>query len=307
MCATVPAPGTYNILDPRVAVRPAPYALYALGGSPGPVGPAGPAGPPGPPGDSHWQINGSATYYNDGFVGIGESDPLANLHLRTGDLMLDGSSLFGEDAVLEGSDAILGMYSSGGGGFGSGVVLGEMSAGALVNKWAMVKRTSQAGDRLFFTFGTDPNYGLNPVRVAFHPEGYVAMGTDPLFFDTESTLTINTGTDQHGVLVYANAQGGSAIGLHAGPVGFSGVPKNAWFDGGMGGWNRYDVAMGSSKIETEPSGRMTLATAEANANPIQFENAMYLGVRACEPARGLVPAFQRRAWTAGYLHSVQRR
>jgi len=51
----------------------------------GPVGPAGPIGQQGLPGDSHWLLNGSNTYYNDGDVGIGTSSPLCDLHvLRSG-------------------------------------------------------------------------------------------------------------------------------------------------------------------------------------------------------------------------------
>jgi len=75
-----------TVLAPRQAVRPAPMALFALAGNegpPGPQGPEGPEGPEGPPGDSHWQINGTATFYNDGNVGIGTNSPSALLELVT--------------------------------------------------------------------------------------------------------------------------------------------------------------------------------------------------------------------------------
>jgi len=44
-------------------------------GDPGPEGPRGPQGDQGPPGDSHWELNGTGTYYIDGNVGIGVADP----------------------------------------------------------------------------------------------------------------------------------------------------------------------------------------------------------------------------------------
>ncbi|MDX2018203.1 MAG: hypothetical protein SFY95_11275, partial [Planctomycetota bacterium] len=40
----------FTALTPRVAIRPAPYALYAANSQPGPTGPTGPAGPQGPQG-----------------------------------------------------------------------------------------------------------------------------------------------------------------------------------------------------------------------------------------------------------------
>jgi hypothetical protein len=64
--------GAYVPLTPRQHLSAAPYALWAMSGNPG---------PPGPPGDSHWQIDGTATYYSAGFVGVGTSAPLTPLHV----------------------------------------------------------------------------------------------------------------------------------------------------------------------------------------------------------------------------------
>jgi hypothetical protein len=62
--------GEYVTLSPRQRLAAAPYALWAMSGNPG---------PPGPPGDSHWQMNGTATYYSAGFVGVGTDAPMTPL------------------------------------------------------------------------------------------------------------------------------------------------------------------------------------------------------------------------------------
>ncbi len=269
-------------------------------GMQGPPGIQGPVGPAGPMGDSQWLLNSTATYYPAGNVGIGNSDPLALLHASSNDLGLaaDPSALFGEEMLLEASDSILGLYSTGGGGFGSGIVLGEMTGGALVSKWAMVKRTAAAGDRLFFTFGSDPSYGINPVRVAFHPDGLVAMGTAAPFFSGESTLTVNTGPDQHGVLVFSDSQQGSAIGLHAGPAGFSSVAKNAFFDSG---WNRFDDNLGAYLQEVTPAGDVNFLTAPAGADPITFNASFSLTSDGRAGVGGTDPNTRFRVLDSGSL------
>lgn len=76
-----------QVLQPRQAVSPSPVALFALSGNEGPPGEQGPQGepgeqgPPGDPGDSHWGLNAGATYYMDGYVGIGTNDPEYSLHV----------------------------------------------------------------------------------------------------------------------------------------------------------------------------------------------------------------------------------
>ena len=105
-------PCEYASLSPRQEITPAPYALYAQSGTPGPIGLTGATGDTGPQGiqgvqgdtgpqgiqgvqgdigaqgiqgiqglagDSHWLLNGAATYYNTGNVGIGLTHPAARL------------------------------------------------------------------------------------------------------------------------------------------------------------------------------------------------------------------------------------
>lgn len=51
-------------------------------GDTGEPGPQGPVGPQGPAGDSHWRVSGTDTYYSDGSVGVGTSNPGATLEVR---------------------------------------------------------------------------------------------------------------------------------------------------------------------------------------------------------------------------------
>lgn len=67
-----------------------PQGVQGPAGAQGAAGPQGlqglpgPSGPQGPAGDSHWLINGLATYYSTGNVGIGTSTPTQPLHVVNG-------------------------------------------------------------------------------------------------------------------------------------------------------------------------------------------------------------------------------
>src|SRR6056297_2440447 len=68
-----------STLTPRQRVHAAPMAMFALAGN---EGPPGADGAEGPPGDSHWIINGTATAYLDGNVGVGVPDPAGALDVH---------------------------------------------------------------------------------------------------------------------------------------------------------------------------------------------------------------------------------
>jgi hypothetical protein len=81
-------------------------------------GEQGPQGEPGLPGDTHWSLNGVDTYYNDGNVGIGTSNPSeklevdGNAHIE-GDLTWASKTSYVSISAAEFIPSIAGMnYSS---------------------------------------------------------------------------------------------------------------------------------------------------------------------------------------------------
>jgi hypothetical protein len=69
-----------------------PSGQQGLKGDQGPAGLPGQQGAKGNPGDSHWGLNGSATYYSGGNVGIGTSNPNTMLHINGKGLDNTGST-----------------------------------------------------------------------------------------------------------------------------------------------------------------------------------------------------------------------
>lgn len=72
-------------------------------------------------GSSFWTDNGNdISNTNIGDVGVGTSLPLAKLHVEGNDQSLAQTALASDDVVVEASDAVLGLYSTDGGGLGLG-------------------------------------------------------------------------------------------------------------------------------------------------------------------------------------------
>lgn len=147
------------------------------------------------------------------------------LTLRTEDIDLDSSgAVFGEDLMLEADDAVLGMYSTQGGSFGSAVVLGELDGmGNFVDKWAMTRRTSIGNGELQFTYGSSPNYGNNQLNFAIGTNGnawlrgMLAQGSSAVSKHNISTIqhAIETLLQIRGVRYQWNADDKEDIGFIA--------------------------------------------------------------------------------------------
>ncbi|MEM9314337.1 MAG: tail fiber domain-containing protein [Pseudomonadota bacterium] len=134
-------------------------------------------------------VDGAFIVEAPGGFGINEADPRAVLHVTDRNLFLSPDDVVGDDVLIEDIDAVAGIYSSPAQFFGSAVVLGETTTGGLVDKWAMVRETTQgSGDSdLNFTFGTDENYGQNPPQVTFTESGGA--------FKADGSTTWNTNSD----------------------------------------------------------------------------------------------------------------
>lgn len=120
------------------------------------------------------------TIDNAGRVGLGDTAPLARLHVATFELDLTTAALENDGIVIESQDASLGLYSSPAGAWGSAVSLKEISAGTLVDTWAIVRRTSTTSNpsALLFTYGPSDNYATNPASLAITSSGQIGIGTN---------------------------------------------------------------------------------------------------------------------------------
>lgn len=127
-------------------------------------------------GAAGWTIAGNNMYSTvTGRIGIGETVPLAKLHVQETSVSLPQTATYGDDAIIEASDAVLGLYSTSGGSYGSAITLAEVDAGLLGSKWSMF-RTTGASSRLTFSFGTDSSYAVNPAIMSLRSTG-VGIGT----------------------------------------------------------------------------------------------------------------------------------
>ena len=133
-----------------------PYALYAeSGGEPGPQGPTGPQGPqgePGPQGPSLWSQSGSKIYYNDGNVGINNSNP--------DEMFVIGDNLGSGWAIPA---ATIGGGSGGGIQVGTPEINFSASAGTAFNRTRLIASDGNGhGQGIIEMRARQLNIGLNP-------------------------------------------------------------------------------------------------------------------------------------------------
>jgi hypothetical protein len=107
----------------------------------------------------------------DGAIGIGDLPSVAPLHVVDRDIGVYNDGMLNETLSLEDNDAVLGIYSSDTGNFGSALIFGESIGNAVTNKWGMVRTTSNTSPELRVTYGSNTNYAQNPTSVTFVPSG----------------------------------------------------------------------------------------------------------------------------------------
>lgn len=154
-----------------------------------------------------------------GNAGIGQAAPIAKLHVTGTDQSITVGALEGEDVIIDDSDAVLGLYSSSGGNYGSAINLGEMIGGALNSKWALY-RTTGSLPSLRFSCGPGANYASNPIILALRASGNVGIGERSpvrrlvVACDTAAAhIRITTSHSYGSVLELQNSQAGaSALG-----------------------------------------------------------------------------------------------
>ncbi len=152
-------------MAPRSRMTSVPWAMRAA------VADSALYAPGGGGADNDWIIVGNDMYAGvSGNVGIGETQPWTKLHVQRNDIELPPSAYGQEEAILEDSDACLGLYSNPGGTYGSALSFGEISGGALVNKWTIVRTTGTAPE-LRFRFGANADYGSNTTLAAMSVTG----------------------------------------------------------------------------------------------------------------------------------------
>lgn len=92
--------------------------------------------------------------------------------------------------ILEGIDAVIGLYSLREGSHGSGFVLGEIfPIGTFVDEWFVGKNSSNApyglGSSIIFEYGTDPYYPNDPRLMELTKNGQLIVGggSDAQFYN----------------------------------------------------------------------------------------------------------------------------
>ena len=153
------------------------------------------------------ELNAANYIDNGGNFGIGETAPLAKLHVRTGDT-LGIKTVYG-DAIIESLDAQLDLLSGSDGTWGSAINFVESNGvDANTDVWSVVRQTTGgAGDsRLSFNFGT-VNQHDNTAQVIFASDGAVTSNHATITSDGASTLTTKGYVDSliTGATIYRGA------------------------------------------------------------------------------------------------------
>ena len=128
------------------------------------------------PGGTNWAGYFNGPGYFSGDLSVGTKDQQAALHVEDNDISLPSGALNNDDLILEDADAKLGLYSDEGGVAGSGIALAEITGGAFVDKWSILRETASGGKGLRFNFGTSTNDWVNSTVMHLDDTGNIGIG-----------------------------------------------------------------------------------------------------------------------------------
>ncbi len=239
-----------------------------LPGAEGMQGIQGAQGNPGTPGDSHWTLNGSATYYTTGNVGIGTASPIYPLQVQTnGERAVHASTsstlgrgIYGEATAASGftyGGRFLSESTSGRGVFS----VANASTGTTYGVYGQSSSTSGRGVYGRAVGSTGTTFGVygnssSPSGRGVYGEATASSG------DTFGVYGQNSSTSGRGVFGEATATSGSTYGVYGRSSSTSGR--------GVFGWSFANTGVNSGvqgqSNSTSGRGIFGLATAATGAS-----------------------------------------
>jgi hypothetical protein len=175
------------------------------------------------------ELNSDNYINNNGNFGLGESSPLAKLHVKAGET--NGIKTVYGDAIIEALDAQLDLLSTSDGTWGSAINFVESdSVNANTDVWSIARQTTGGvgNSSLTFNFGTT-NQHNNTTQVKFSTGGQVTSNYTVLSSDANSTLATKKYVDDliTGATLYRGAWDPSGGGY--GSPDLSGVTQTSGY------------------------------------------------------------------------------
>ena len=111
-----------------------------------------------------------------------------------------------EDLIVEDTDAVVGIYSSGDGAYGSGIALSEINdAGILEDKWSIQRKTWSNGSELQFKYGSNEDYTANTAAMRLSTTGTATVNVLEIIgggdLSEQFDITTPDGSAQPGMVV----------------------------------------------------------------------------------------------------------